>query len=158
MAGTDNAIVIAAPLDFVWEAMNDIERWPELFTEYAEATVLEREGDVIRFRLTTHPDPEYDGRVWSWTSERRIDHETHTTRSRRLETGPFEFMEIDWSFRPVDGGTEMRWVQRFRMKPGAPAGDEQAEDYMNRNTRTQMSVIKDRLESAAARTAAAAAG
>ena len=41
--------------------MNDIERWPELFTEYASAEILERDGDTVRFRLTTHPDPEHDG-------------------------------------------------------------------------------------------------
>lgn len=149
MAQTDNAVMIAAPLEFVWEAMNDIERWPELFTEYAEAKVLKQDGDFIRFRLTTHPDPEYDGQVWSWVSERRVDAATHTTRAKRIETGPFEYMEIDWSFTPVEGGTEMRWVQRFSMKPTAPAGDEQAQEYLNRNTRKQMAIIKERLERAA---------
>jgi aromatase len=44
----------------------------------------------------------------------------------------------------------MRWVQDFSMKPSAPANDEQAEQYMNKNTKEQMSVIKERLEQAAA--------
>jgi aromatase len=44
----------------------------------------------------------------------------------------------------------MRWVQDFSMKPDAPATDEQAEDYLNRNTKEQMSVIKERLEAEAA--------
>lgn len=149
MARTDNAVVIAAPLLFVWAAMNDIEAWPTLFTEYADASVIQREGDTVVFRLTTHPDPEHDGAVWTWVSERTADPATYTTHSRRLETGPFQFMHIDWAFTAVDGGTEMRWVQEFTMKPGAPADDEQAEDYLNRNTRAQMAVIKDRLERAA---------
>ena len=72
-AHTDNAVVINAPLDDVWERMNDIENWPNLFTEYASAEILEREGNTVQFRLTTHPDPEYDGQVWSWVSERTID-------------------------------------------------------------------------------------
>ena len=61
MARTDNAVVIAAPLRSVWDAMNDIEAWPRLFSEYAEATVLQSNGNTVRFRLTTHPDPEHGG-------------------------------------------------------------------------------------------------
>jgi aromatase len=40
----------------------------------------------------------------------------------------------------------MRWVQDFSMKPDAPADDETAEGYMNKNTKEQMGVIKERLE------------
>jgi len=143
---TDNAIVIDAPRDAVWNAMNDIERWPELFSEYASAEILERDGDTVRFRLTTHPDPEHGGQVWSWVSERTADPANYRSRSSRIETGPFEYMRIEWSFDAVDAGTEMRWRQEFAMKPDAPADDAGAEDYLNRNTRIQMQVIKDRLE------------
>ena len=53
MAGhTDNAIVIDAPLEQVWNTMNDIENWPTLFTEYSAAEVLERDGDTV----TVPPD------------------------------------------------------------------------------------------------------
>ena len=148
MARTDNAVVIAAPLQFVWERMNDVEAWPRLFSEYADASVLERRGDTVRFRLTTHPDHEHGGTVWSWVSERTVDPETLTTKAHRIETGPFEFMEIDWSFRAVGRGTEMRWRQHFAMKPTAPADDAAATEYLNRNTRGQMAVIKGRLERA----------
>jgi aromatase len=143
---TDNAILIEAPVDVVWEAMNDVERWPELFTEYASAEILERDGDTVRFRLTTHPDPEHGGQVWSWVSERTADPSAYCSRSHRIETGPFEYMQIEWSFAAVDGGTRMRWRQQFAMKPEAPADDAGAQDYLNRNTRIQMQVIKERLE------------
>jgi aromatase len=149
-AHTDNEVVIDAPLDFVWKRMMDIESWPSLFSEYAKAEVLEEQGNTVRFRLTTHPDPEYDGQVWSWVSERVADPATRSSTSRRIETGPFEYMSIEWYFEEVEGGTKMRWVQDFSMKPDAPADDEQAEDYMNRNTKEQMGVIKERLEQAAA--------
>lgn len=150
-AHTDNAITVAAPLGFVWDRMMDIEGWPALFSEYAKAEIIEREGDnTVRFRLTTHPDPEYDGQVWSWVSERTADPAAHSSKSRRIETGPFEYMNIEWYFEAADGGTRMRWVQDFSMKPTAPNNDEQAEEYMNRNTKTQMQVIKERLEAQAA--------
>jgi aromatase len=146
---TDNSVVIDSPLELVWEMMTDVESWPNLFTEYAGAEILERDGNTIRFRLTTHPDPDYDGQVWSWVSERTIDPESHTTKSHRIETGPFEYMKIDWFFEEVDDGTLMRWVQDFSMKPEAPASNEETEEYLNRNTKEQMSVLKKRLEEAA---------
>jgi aromatase len=151
MATTDNSVTIDAPLDLVWDMMNDVENWPNLYTEYAKAEILEREGNTIKFRLETHPDPEYDNKVWSWVSERTVDPETHTTKSRRidLENVPFARMDIEWFFEPVDDGTKMRWVQDFAMKPDAPATEEQATDYLNRNTKTQMGVIKEKLEEAA---------
>jgi aromatase len=148
MAGrTDNSVVIDKPIDEVWTRMNDLENWTNLFTEYASVEILERDGNTVKFRLTTHPDPEYDGQVWSWTSERTMDPESYTTKSHRIETGPFEYMNIEWYFEPENGGTKMRWVQDFSMKESAPANDEQAEEYLNKNTAEQMQAIKGRLES-----------
>ena len=148
MAGrTDNSVVIDKPIDEVWKRMNDLENWTNLFTEYASVEVLEREGNTVKFRLTTHPDPDYEGQVWSWVSERTMDPENYTTKSHRIETGPFEYMNIEWYFEPAEGGTKMRWVQDFSMKESAPANDEQAQDYLNKNTAEQMSAIKERLES-----------
>jgi aromatase len=149
-AHTDNSVQIDAPLEFVWERMMDIESWPDLFSEYAKAEVIEQDGNRVLFRLTTHPDPDYEGKVWSWTSERIADPASHSSKSRRIETGPFEYMNIDWSFEQAEGGTRMRWVQDFSMTPEAPANDEQAEQYMNKNTKEQMQVIKERLEAQAA--------
>jgi len=149
-AHTDNAIVINAPLNLVWETANDVENWPNLFTEYAKAEIIERKGNTVTFRLTTFPDKEHNDTVWSWVSERTVDPQTHTVKAHRIETGPFEYMNIQWFFEPADGGTRMRWVQDFSMKPSAPANDEQAEQYINNNTKTQMAVIKERIEKRAA--------
>ena len=149
MGRTDNSVAIDRPLDEVWERMNDLENWTNLFTEYASVDILGREGDTVTFRLTMHPDPEYDGKVWSWTSERTMYPEEYRTHSRRIDVSevPFEYMNIDWYFEPANGGTTMRWVQEFAMKPGAPATEEQAEEYLNKNTKEQMRAIKGRLES-----------
>ena len=146
MPSTDNTTEIQAPLDTVWQRMNDVENWPNLFTEYASAEILERNGDSIKFRLTTFPDPEYDGQVWSWVSERTVDPATHTVKAHRIETGPFDHMNIEWYFEPTENGTMMRWVQEFSMKPTAPATDDEAEVYINKNTKEQMEHIKGKLE------------
>jgi len=148
MAGhTDNSVVIDKPINEVWQRMNDLENWTNLFTEYSSVEILEREGNTVKFRLTTHPDPDYEGQVWSWVSERTMDPENYTTKSHRIETGPFEYMNIEWYFEPADGGTKMRWIQDFSMKESAPANDEQAEEYLNKNTAEQMKAIKEQLES-----------
>jgi aromatase len=146
-ARTDNAIVIDAPLDLVWSMTNDVASWPHLFSEYASAEILERRGDTVRFRLALHPDEQ--GRVWSWVSERTPDRSTLTVSAHRVETGVFEFMNIRWSYKPVDGGVRMRWVQEFRMKPEAPLDDAAMTERLNRNTAVQMKLIKEKVEAAA---------
>lgn len=141
---TDCAVTIHAPLTRVWDATNDVADWPRLFTEYAEAEILEKRDRYVKFRLTTHPE---DGKSWSWVSERNLDPETHTVTARRVETGPFEYMHIRWEYTEVTPGTvEMRWIQDFRMKPGAPVDDAGMTARINRNTPVQMAHIKEILE------------
>jgi aromatase len=144
---TDNSVIIKAPLGLVWDVTNDVERWGSLFTEYQSVQVLAREDNTIRFRLTMYPDAA--GRVWSWVSERTLDPDARVVKARRIEPGPFEFMHIEWTYEEVPGGTRMRWLQHFRMKPQAPANDDQMAAHINANSRTQMAVIKAHLEEAA---------
>ncbi len=150
MARTDNAIVINAPFPLVWDMTNDVASWPSLFSEYASAEILAADGGTTRFRLTMHPDE--DGRAWSWVSERTADRETRTVRARRVEPGPFEYMNIAWTYRDVADGVEMQWTQEFRMRPDAPANDAEMTEYLNGNTAVQMQRIKNLIEEAAART------
>jgi aromatase len=145
---TDNSVEIQAPFQLVWEMTNDVAGWPELFSEYASAEILHRDGETVRFRLTMHPDK--DGNAWSWVSERTADPATRTVRARRVETGNFEYMNIYWEYEPTDAGTRMRWVQDFHMKPQAPVDDETMTGTINRNSRIQLDRIKTLVERAAA--------
>jgi aromatase len=141
---TENEITVAAPLDLVWEVTNDIENWPQLFSEYASVEILSREGSTTTFRLTMHPDD--NGTVWSWVSERTTDRKGRKVRARRVETGPFQFMDILWEYSEVPGGTRMHWTQDFAMKPDAPVDDDWMTDNINRNSRVQMELIRDKIE------------
>jgi aromatase len=143
-ARTENEIDINAPLDLVWELTNDVRSWPDLFDEYASVEVLAEDGDRIRFRLTTRPDEA--GRTWTWVSERTRDAATRTVRAHRVETGPFAYMRIHWRYTPVEDGVRMRWTQEFEMKPDAPFDDAAMRDRINRGTRVQMALIRDRIE------------
>ncbi|MFP5281940.1 MAG: SRPBCC family protein [Actinomycetes bacterium] len=144
---TDNSIVIRADLDHVWRMTNDLERWPSLFTEYATVEILSHAGQTYRFRLSMHPDE--NGTVWSWVSERTLDPEAHRVRARRVEPGPFEFMDIEWTYEPVPEGTRMRWVQDFRMRPQAPVDTPTMTARINANSKIQMQVIAEKVEAAA---------
>jgi aromatase len=141
---TDNAIVINAPIDLVWSMTNDVRSWPELFSEYASAEVLADNGTTIRFRLTTRPDE--SGRQWTWVSERTPDPATRTVRAHRIETGPFEYMNLYWEYHDDDGSVSMRWVQDFHMKPDAPFDDAAMTERLNRTSRIQMAHVRDRIE------------
>jgi aromatase len=141
---TENKIVINAPIDLVWDVTNDIENWPSLFSEYASVEVLERENDRTMFRLTMHPDE--NGTVWSWISERVVDRKARTVRARRVETGPFQHMDIRWEYTETPQGTLMHWTQDFSMKPDAPVDDAWMTDNINRNSKIQMDLIRDKIE------------
>lgn len=142
----DNSILIAAPMDLVWDMTNDVESWPNLFTEYADTEILSRDGDTIRFRLTLKPDP--DGRVWSWVSDRTPDARTRTVRAHRVETGPFTYMNLYWSYHQEGDAVRMRWQQDFAVKPDAPFTEEQVTERIDRNSPIQMAAIRDTIERA----------
>lgn len=144
---TENSITIDAPFELVWDMTNDIENWPRLFSEYASLEVLSREGDTTTFRLTMHPDE--NGKVWSWVSARTMDRVKRTVQARRVETGPFAHMNIRWEYKETPQGTHMHWVQDFAMKPEAPVDDAWMTDNINRNSITQMALIRDKIEKAA---------
>lgn len=146
-AHTENEVVIDAPLELVWEMTNDVESWTTLFSEYAEATVLDRRDGTVVFRLALHPDE--NGKVWSWVSARTPDPASHTVRAQRVETGPFKYMSIFWEYEQLADGVRMRWVQDFEMKPGLPVDDVAMRDRLMRNTPVQMRLIKDKVEAAA---------
>ncbi|MGG8408986.1 SRPBCC family protein, partial [Streptomyces sp. 12297] len=119
-------------------------RRPRLFSEYASVEVLEREGNRTAFRLTMHPDE--NGKVWSWVSERVTDRKALTVRARRIEPGPFQHMDILWEYSEVPGGVLMHWTQDFAMRPDAPVDDDWMTANINRNSRVQMELIRDRIE------------
>jgi ribosome-associated toxin RatA of RatAB toxin-antitoxin module len=152
MAGhTDNSIVIDASMNRVWLMTNDVSSWPRLFSEYADAEILREDGDTILFRLIKHPDE--NGKVWSWVSERTPDVATRTVTARRVEPGPFEYMNIRWTYEQVDGGVRMRWIQDFQMRPTAPVDDAGMTAQINANTVREMARIKRIIEGAKAATA-----
>ena len=146
---TENSIYIDADIDHVWRMTNDLPSWPDLFTEYAEVEILESTDTYFKFRLTMHPDE--NGKVWSWVSERTLDPAAREVKARRVEPGPFELMDIRWTYAPEGQGTRMNWIQDFRMRPQAPIDTEGMTQRINGNSKIQMGIIKEKVEAAAGR-------
>ncbi len=140
MAHTRNSVVINASYDKVFDSSNDISRWKEFFKEYTESEVLEKEGNKIVFKLTHE-------KGMSWKSYRLLFKEDKFAYASRVEPmAPFEFMKIIWLYREVEGGTEMTWIQDFKMVPGAKFNDEQAEKLINEHSRDNMKIFKSIIE------------
>jgi len=152
---TENSVVIAAPIQLVWDRTNDVASWTGLFTEYQSVQIISEHDNTVRFRLTMYPDE--NGVTWSWVSERRADPERREVHAQRVETGPFEYMRIHWRYAEVPGGTRMTWTQDFEMRPTAPVTTAQMTDRINANSRVQLDVIRDRIERIAAELAGSTA-
>ena len=141
MAHTKNSITIDAPYDRVFDVTNDIERWDMLFEEYKEAKVLSREGNKITFQLTTN-----EGN--SWRSSRMLDKDNKVCTAQREDPMfPFQYMNLKWTYREMDGGVQMTWEQDFTMDPKAKFNDAQVEELINKHSVDNMKRIKELIES-----------
>lgn len=144
---TENNIVIFRDFTHVFELTNRIDLWPQLFTEYQSAEVLNQEDNVITFRLTTFPEGSRPSRTW--TSVRTIMPEEKQAIAKRLDPAfPFEYMNIKWLYEPLpkDDGVIMTWIQEFNVHPECQFTNEQMESFLNANTRKQMQSVKTNVE------------
>ena len=148
MSYTRNAIVIEASINDVSRIMNDVQLWPELFTEYESSEVLEQDDDdSVTFRLTTRPDE--DGQQWSWVSRRWNNQDRLSTYSERITLSlPFDRMVIRWWYDAIgESRTVMTWEQEFTVSAKASVTEQQVTDFLNRQTKQQQQAVKHNLES-----------
>jgi aromatase len=141
-----HAMLIQVPVEEVFKLTNNVRTWPTLFTEYQSSEVIEETDTSVTFRLTTNPDE--TGQQWSWIAQRHTNPEQRSTYSERLpSSGPFEQMKIRWWYDAAsEHSTVMTWEQEFTMKATSPVTEEQATAYLNKQTKIQQSVIKERVE------------
>ena len=119
---------------------NDIGRWKEFFDEYTASDVTEREGNRLTFKLS-HKNG------MSWTSYRLLFKEDKFTYASRVDPMfPFEYMKLIWLYRETETGTEMTWIQDFKMDSKAKYTDEQAEKMMNDHSKENMKRFKEIIE------------
>jgi ribosome-associated toxin RatA of RatAB toxin-antitoxin module len=96
---TVDQIVIAAPLERVFMAASDIERWPEILPHYRWVRFLERSasGGIVEmaawrpFGLVRYP-------AW-WVSQMSVDRARHEVRYRHVR-GMTTGMHVVWRLEP----------------------------------------------------------
>ncbi|MGA7732799.1 MAG: aromatase/cyclase [Chloroflexia bacterium] len=92
--------IMQAPVDMVWEVVNDVEAYPRLMEHVRSLKVLEH-GPNYR-HLAWEVD--LKGCVMSWVEREEIDHERYRIDYRQIEGDLAEF-EGYWQLEPLTADT-----------------------------------------------------
>lgn len=113
-----------APIDRVFQAAANVERWPALLSHYRWVRMLDRHesGGLVEmaawrpFGVVNYP-------TW-WVSEMRIDERTPAVYYRHVR-GITTGMDVVWQFVPTSAGTDVTIVHEWNGPPwpviGRPA-------------------------------------
>ena len=106
---TVDRLVMRAPVDRVFVAAADVERWPELLAHYRWVRMLERRTDGGLVEMSANrPFGALNWPTW-WVSEMRIDRAApavHYRHVRGITTG----MDVEWRLEPRGAETEVTIV------------------------------------------------
>ena len=93
----DNSIFIDADIDLVWDVTNDVEAGRSCSPSTRRAEILERDG---RHRpVPAHHAPRRERQGLELGLRAHLTRPA-PVRARRVEPGPFEFMNIEWTYAP----------------------------------------------------------
>jgi ribosome-associated toxin RatA of RatAB toxin-antitoxin module len=94
MPTLERSVLVAVSLDTAYEAITDVERYPEFLPACESVTVLSKHGDVVRARVTVSGM----GLRESFTTKNTNgEHEV----SMELEDGPFDRLDGVWRFAAI---------------------------------------------------------
>ncbi len=101
----------------MFELINDVERYPQFVPGCHAAEVLERQGDLLRARLTVGSGALHT----SFITRNRLEPDRHIQMD--LEEGPFRSLTGRWTLTPLEVGGDLtgcsvELVLRFEMKSG----------------------------------------
>ncbi len=104
------ALVRQSP-ERMFELVNDVERYPEMFSWCRAVDVLERGTDTIAARLHVQSS----GVEFSFATRNTLDRPRHMHMA--MIEGPLKRLTGDWSFTPYgDGGCQIDLVLEFEPK------------------------------------------
>lgn len=93
-------ININAPVDCVWDAVLDVERYSDSMVNVRWVKILERDGATIRRSAWSIV---LKGSILEWQEEDRIDPEARTIRFHQLSGDLAEF-DGEWSLEELEPG------------------------------------------------------
>lgn len=161
MGYTVNSIIIKKDIEELFYIINNIKNWPMLHG-YKDAELIEKKRLVddklqIVFKIVGNPEEDEDenheheeeeSHPESWVSQRTIDKKTYSARGVRLEPiYPFKHWILDILLTKEDEGTRMSWIQDFRIDPKTGHTDEEIEGYINKGSKEELKIFKDKIES-----------
>ncbi len=113
---TVDRVSIHAPIERVFQAAVDVERWPALLSHYRWVSMLERREDGGLVEMAAwRPFGAFNYPTW-WVSEMRIDRnafEVHYRHVRGITTG----MDVVWQLRRAAAATDVTVVHDWRGPP-----------------------------------------
>ncbi|HTS89769.1 MAG TPA: SRPBCC family protein [Gemmatimonadales bacterium] len=100
---------VNAPLERVFRAAADVERWPLLLSHYRYVRMLSRRADGGIVEMSANrPFGPLNWPTW-WTSEMWVDGERHEVRYRHIR-GITRGMDVVWRLVPTPQGTHVSLI------------------------------------------------
>jgi coenzyme Q-binding protein COQ10 len=105
-------VSIHAPLDRVFAAAQDVERWPRILSHYRWVRVLERRSDGAVVEMAAwRPFGPVRCPTW-WVSHMTVDRSAYEVRYRHIR-GITRGMDVVWSLAPSGVGVDVAVVHRW---------------------------------------------
>ena len=103
---------MAAPIERVFRAAMDVERWPSILPHYRWVRVLERRSDEALVEMAAwRPFGRLKYPTW-WVSEMWVDQAAAAVRYRHVQ-GVTTGMDVVWQMQPASDGTEVSIVHEW---------------------------------------------
>jgi ribosome-associated toxin RatA of RatAB toxin-antitoxin module len=112
MMRTVDRLRMRAPVEQVFQAAADVERWPVLLSHYRWVRVLERRGEVAVVEMAAwRPFGIFKYPTW-WVSEMRLDPKAPAVHYRHIR-GITRGMDVVWQLEPAGEDTEVTIVHEW---------------------------------------------
>lgn len=109
MMHTVDRLFMRAPIERVFQAAADVERWPEILPHYRWVKMLERRADGGRVEMAAwRPFGALAYPTW-WVSEMWVDPATPAVRYRHVR-GITTGMDVEWRLVAAPEGTDVTIV------------------------------------------------
>ncbi len=103
---TVDRLLMRAPVERVFGAATNVERWPELLHHYRWVRILERRPEATLVEMAAwRPFGPFNYPTW-WVSQMWVDPETPAVRYRHVR-GITRGMAVEWRLVPTRDGTEV---------------------------------------------------
>ncbi|MGE5230552.1 MAG: SRPBCC family protein [Deltaproteobacteria bacterium] len=109
---TEDRLFMRAPVERVFRAAADVERWPGLLSHYRWVRMLERrtDGGVVEM-AAWRPFGRLRYPAW-WVSEMWVDRAAAAVRYRHVR-GITTGMDVEWRLHPAYEGTDVTIVHQW---------------------------------------------